>query len=611
MIPDLKAALNANIPHNNFDPNNNVAHNVITKPLEIYDAIVQCSKTARAAFIESLRGVKRAQKVLLPLKIAYLVQDNKLIVSFTPPRVNPMEFTCGVLEKEFLEELGKFFLFDSTCCGGGDYCRAFCPPQDHQKERQPFNVGSVSVIEQPLKGWKKFHRVMYERLHNENCTDVITRYLREPLLHSDLMHHLFLLPSQIDNNATAKDLLYFQQLHSRCVKLSPEDRQIVSSQFQVSYPMISQRIFADLVQENLEKHKAESTNDYALLLEALNSQVYGQPKATQALAGVLSSQKNSDKCLAFIFVGPSGVGKTELAKAVTKHKVNGSVSMRMNQYQMETDVTKFFGSSSGFVGSTDEPHFMKELMKCNPVLKKDSPDHKEYEVHEVVILLDELEKAHSKVKQSLLTVIDEGFYSASYTSGSANTKKTFHLKKCVIIGTSNLFKDQIFQAFQRNYTHQEIITLINNLNNSRPSAETFSTEFLGRFSIVPFGPIPKGDVFQNLLKSKLNIFFAELKKNYQFRQVLMENEPRLLLNLENRLHGDGTQIRDVSRYFDKISNEFIQQHKHAWGDLKDVKLVFHIVEDQLFIKVIKFVPGFDIEFVPPIADLRVAESRPT
>ncbi len=79
-------------------------------------------------------------------------------------------------------------------------------------------------------------------------------------------------------------------------------------------------------------------------------------------------------------------------------------------------------------------------------------------------------------------------------------------------------------------------------------------ELVARMTVVPFGPIPRGEVYQGLLKSKFVTFCQDLKKECAFREVVIETkeERSILASFENILYGNGTDIRKIKTYFDDV-----------------------------------------------------------
>jgi hypothetical protein len=91
--------------------------------------------------------------------------------------------------------------------------------------------------------------------------------------------------------------------------------------------------------------------------------------------------------------------------------------------------------------------------------------------------------------------------------------------------------------------------------------------------ISPFGPIPRKELYQGLIKKQMELFFSAVKEKYQYRECLVENEVLTLQVLEDILYGDGIGIRKIKEYFSSI---FSQLDEHERWDVAKEKIVFLI-----------------------------------
>jgi ATP-dependent Clp protease ATP-binding subunit ClpC len=157
--------------------------------------------------------------------------------------------------------------------------------------------------------------------------------------------------------------------------------------------------------------------------ENLHKRVIGQDIAIQAVSNALRRNRAGIKdpnrpIGSFIFLGPTGVGKTELAKALAQYLMDDEkkiIRLDMSEYMEAHSVSKIIGSPPGYVGY-GEGGQLTELVKRNPYS---------------VVLLDEIEKAHSNVFNILLQLLDEG-----HLTDAQGVRVSF--KNTIIIGTSNL-----------------------------------------------------------------------------------------------------------------------------------------------------------------------------
>ncbi|XP_072040903.1 mitochondrial disaggregase-like [Amphiura filiformis] len=178
-----------------------------------------------------------------------------------------------------------------------------------------------------------------------------------------------------------------------------------------------------------EKQAAEERRRYPLE-QRLKEHIIGQQGAITTVAAAIRRKENGwmdeDHPLVFLFLGSSGIGKTELAKQIAKyiHKdvKKGFIRIDMSEYQEKHEVAKFIGSPPGYVGHEQGGQLTKKLKQC--------PN--------AVVLFDEVDKAHPDVLTIMLQLFDEG----RLTDGKG---KTIECKDAIFVMTSNLASDEIAQ----------------------------------------------------------------------------------------------------------------------------------------------------------------------
>lgn len=249
-----------------------------------------------------------------------------------------------------------------------------------------------------------------EQLSHDLEFEALVKYLTDPDQENPTFINL--APEYIDENPTEEALSYFRELLSSIDK-NNEKKNILKN-FRNFYPNIYQIIKKELAQKKLEIEK-NKPDERTIILKKLKANVIGQKHAISLMASEMSLAIKTKENRVFIFVGPTGTGKSALAKEVSK--IHGLfIHFYMNQYTTEVAANTFFGASPGYVGSTAKPHLANHLdEKCKPILISKIGTTEEYEVHNVVMLFDEFEKIHSVVKQSFLAMFDEGVYTANYT----------------------------------------------------------------------------------------------------------------------------------------------------------------------------------------------------
>jgi len=218
----------------------------------------------------------------------------------------------------------------------------------------------------------------------------------------------------------------------------------------------------------VSKNAADSSSDQKILKlkEALSGKIFGQDQAIEELSSNLmlsySGLGPKGKPLgAFLFTGPTGVGKTELSRQLAHHMNVPLVKFDMSEYMEKHSVSRLIGAPPGYVGHEEGGRLTDEVSKTP----------------HCVLLLDEIEKAHPDVINVLLQVMDSGELTDSIG------KKT-HFTQCTIIMTSNSGAREaekgsigIFEASTHDFSDKAL-------------KEFFAPEFLNRLtSIVKFGPL--------------------------------------------------------------------------------------------------------------------------
>lgn len=446
---------------------------------------------------------------------------------------------------------------------------------------KPLNVSSFSIKESPLSGWLQYQRIIYSR-DNKNCKNVIRDYLHAPAAsipgsESDL-RILGFAPDQVEGplikeeeNLTQaerhliKDTLSYFKLAIK--GLPVHDARIKN--LRSVYPKMTWQLAMAIEAEKLAKPVEDR---YESILTQLQASVIGQECATIEMASTLA-KTNPNENSVFLFVGPTGTGKTELAKAVAKLKNDRMITFEMEQLKNPESVSTLFGSSAGHVGSTDKPQIAKEFEKYDAALTQIDPNN--IVVNGVVIIFDEFEKAHPQVKQSFLTLFGEGYCKVRYTEGDRNINIKYTLRNCIIVNTSNWCYEVILKAFHHKFTTEQIVKSFTEANKAlQENPKSSSPELIGRMNIIPFGPIPKGPPYQKLIGMKLDSFLPKMQKEIGCKAIDVEDRLQVLKDLETTLYGDGVDIRRVDKCYKSLENEAVRNKRH-WGEMEQVKLTLY------------------------------------
>ena len=284
----------------------------------------------------------------------------------------------------------------------------------------------------------------------------------------------------------------------------------------------------------------------------LKTKVIGQNEAVEAVARAIRRNRagfdeGNRPIGSFLFVGPTGVGKTELAKQLaldmfgTKEAI---IRLDMSEYSDRTAVSKLIGTTAGYVGYDDNSNTLTERVRRNPYS---------------IILLDEIEKADPQVITLLLQVLDDG----RLTDGQGNT---VNFKNTVIIATSNAGFG--YESFTGDEEKDRKI-----MDRLKPY---FRPEFLNRFNaVIEFSHLGKEDlaeivdlmldeVNQTLAKKDITLTVTDAAKHY-----LAEEGYDEVMGVRPLRRVIEQQIRD------KVTDYHLDHldAKHLLADLKDDELV--------------------------------------
>ena len=283
----------------------------------------------------------------------------------------------------------------------------------------------------------------------------------------------------------------------------------------------------------------------------LEAHVIGQDKAVEAVSRAIRRNRagfdeGNRPIGSFLFVGPTGVGKTELAKQLAIDMFGNKdaiIRLDMSEYSDRTAVSKLIGATAGYVGYEDNSNTLTERVRRNPYS---------------IVLFDEIEKADPQVITLLLQVLDDG----RLTDGQGNT---VNFKNTVIIATSNAGFG--FGSDAQDESKVDIMERI---------APYFRPEFLNRFNgVIEFNHLSKDDLKKivDLMLNQVNKTLAKkgitLDVTDDAKALLMEQGYDKAMGARPLRRVIETEIRDnvTDFYLDNIDV------KHLLADVKDGHIV--------------------------------------
>jgi ATP-dependent Clp protease ATP-binding subunit ClpB len=284
---------------------------------------------------------------------------------------------------------------------------------------------------------------------------------------------------------------------------------------------------------------SDDENEKLLHLEdELHASVKGQETAVHVVSNIIRRNRmgfgDANKPIgSFLFLGTTGVGKTELSKALADYLFNSRdmmIRIDMSEYQQEHSVARLFGAPPGYVGY-DQGGQLTEAVRRKPYS---------------VILLDEIEKAHRKVFETLLQVLDDG----RMTDGQGHV---VDFKNTIIIMTSNMGAEDMTNSISQdgslqneNELKQRIIAMLK---------QQTSPEFVNRIDeIVMFQPLSK-DIILEIVKLQIEQLIQRVKRN----DIDLRVSPRAIFLIAEMGYEPTMGARPVKRCInDKVLNPLIQ-----------------------------------------------------
>ncbi|URM31918.1 AAA family ATPase [Cytobacillus firmus] len=453
--------------------------------------------------------------------------------------------------------------------------RRFQPVQVNE----PTADEAVDILMGLKQKYEDYHDVSFTEDAIRSCVELSSRYIQDRFLPDkaiDLMDEAGskmnlqsgYIPAadieyQLKEISRLKEIVLKEEKYEEAAKLREEElklQQALNGENKAERPVIE----TSLIQEIVEKKTgipvgklAENEQEKMQNLEGnLAQKVIGQREAVQKVAKAIRRSRAGLKSKhrpigSFLFVGPTGVGKTELTKTLAEELFGSKDSMirlDMSEYMEKHSVSKIIGSPPGYVGH-EEAGQLTEKVRRNPYS---------------IILLDEIEKAHPDVQHMFLQILEDGRLTDSHG-------RTVSFKDTVIIMTSNAGVGQ--KEVHVGFGAADAVKDSNILDSL---GSFFKPEFLNRFdSIIEFKALEK----EHLLKI-VNLMLSELQ------ETLNDQEFELTISQEvkEKLAEDGYHpafgARPLRRIIqdeleDKIADFIIDNggNRHLQAELENSLIV--------------------------------------
>lgn len=345
--------------------------------------------------------------------------------------------------------------------------------------------------------------------------------------------------------------LSYSKLPSLKKQLEIEEEQVKSKDLSLVHESVSEEEIARIISRwtgiPVARLTESERNKTLHLDEELHRRVVGQDegvtKVTEAIIRSKAGIKDPSKPIgSFLFLGPTGVGKTELAKSLAASLFddeNNMVRIDMSEYMEKYSVSRLIGAPPGYVGY-EEGGQLTEAVRRKPYS---------------VVLFDEIEKAHPDVFNVLLQVLDDGRITDSQG-------RTVDFKNTILIMTSNIGASYLLDGIDQNgHISEEAEKMV--MNDLRAH---FRPEFLNRLDeTILFKPLSKDNI-----TGIIQLIIRDLNRRLSDRELTVELTPTaqrfIVEQAYDPVYGARPLKRYIQKYVETLSAKLILEDKVAQGD---------------------------------------------
>lgn len=384
---------------------------------------------------------------------------------------------------------------------------------------EPSAEETVKIIEGLIPNFEKHHQVRYAKGSIEEAVNLSIRYLPERKLPD----------KAIDIIDESGSYVFIQNAGGftgkNKIKLNSDNKS--AQKTAVVTKDIIKKVTAKITQLPIDSIKNDEKTLLQKLEENLENDIFGQNDAVKKLSKAVKRARvgfrNPDKPEAiFLFVGPTGCGKTELARSLAKILKMPLLRYDMSEYQEKHSVSRLVGSPPGYVGFEEGGILVKEVRK-NP---------------NSIVLFDEIEKAHQDIYNVLLQVMD-------YGQLTDNQGRKADFRSCIIIMTSNAGARDLEKG-NIGFGSDELKNVEASLNEA--VNKTFPPEFRNRLdSVIPFNYLDF-EIAKRVCQKEI----SNLSKRLLQKKVSLEVSPECIDFLSKKGYSKEFGARNIAR---TIENE--------------------------------------------------------
>jgi len=451
--------------------------------------------------------------------------------------------------------------------------------------KEPSSDETFNILLGLKKRYEKHHKVVYTDLALKKAVELSERYLRERFLPDkaiDLIDEAGAM-SRYKNLSKPENITNLeeeiQQLNDKknSFVLNQEYEQAAAVRDQVNalkteleikqknwlerkdeYTItvnddIMKMVISEITGIKIEDINEEENERLLRMEDELNKIIIGQEQAINVVSNAIRRSRlglsTKDKPIgSFVFLGPTGVGKTELAKVLAKFLFNDKknlIRLDMSEYMEKHSVARLIGSPPGYVGY-NEGGQLSEKVRLNP---------------SSVVLFDEIEKAHPDLYNILLQILDEG----ELTDGSGNT---ISFRDTIVIMTSNVGVGKFYKSGIVGFESHDNLSEIENEIVSKELKQIFNPELLNRIDEIVY--------FNKLREKEISKIISLLLD--EVKEKLFENNHEIVFTksithfLIEKGFDEKYGARNIRRIIQKeietpLSIEFLK------GNFKDVSVI--------------------------------------
>ncbi|MED3574463.1 ATP-dependent Clp protease ATP-binding subunit [Cytobacillus praedii] len=362
--------------------------------------------------------------------------------------------------------------------------------------QEPTENEAINILKGLQSKYEDYHEVSFTDEAIRACVQLSSRYIQDRFLPDkaiDLMDEAGSKLNLLSDTASSdqiekrlieinkqKEIVLEEEKYEEAAKLREEELKLekaLNKKDPSSRPLVKVKHIQDIIEMKTGIPVGKLMEDEQLKMQSLEAnlsqKVIGQQEAVQKVTKAIRRSRAGLKAKnrpigSFLFVGPTGVGKTELTKTLAEElfgSKDAMIRLDMSEYMEKHSVSKIIGSPPGYVGH-EEAGQLTEKVRRNPYS---------------IILLDEIEKAHPDVQHMFLQILEDGRLTDSQG-------RTVSFKDSVIIMTSNagVQHKEIHVGFAMNNEVMKEASILDSLGNF------FKPEFLNRFdSIIEFKSLEK------------------------------------------------------------------------------------------------------------------------